>query len=137
MGVPVALSGSRASPLARDRRQRYLHAMSKDAAFQANSRAVAPAATRKGVKRSRVKFGGITVVVPRPSTSQVKQNVAASSLALERASKRFVKPGVRLSTKKGVPHYSADPERPGVYIRTLDGKRDRGVLKDGVFTVID
>lgn len=110
--------------------------MSNSTAIQPDSRAIAVVAKGR-IRRSRTKFGDITVLAPRPSRSQVKKNVAASYLALERASKRFIKPGVRLRAKKGVPHYSADADRPGVYIRVLDGRTDRGVLEKGAFKVID
>ena len=85
--------------------------------------------------RAKVKFGGVTVMVSKPSSAQIKYNVAVSTQALERAAKRLMRPGVRLYAKKGVPLYSADPERPGVYIRTLNGKTERGVLENGAFKV--
>lgn len=88
-------------------------------------------------RRARVKFGGVVVTAPKPSSAQVKHNVAASSDALERAAKRLMRPGIRLYAKKGVPLYSADPERPGVYIRVLNGKTERGTLEDGAFKVTD
>ena len=73
--------------------------------------------------------------VSKPSSEQVKHNISVSTEALERAAKRLIRPGVRLYAKKGVPLYSADPERPGVYIRILDGKMERGVLENGAFKV--
>lgn len=124
-------------PLARGRSERYVQDMSRSVANQSESRASAVSAVKAHAKRSRIKFGGITVLVPKPSSSQVKLNVAASSLALERTAKRLMRPGVRLHAKKGVPQYSADPERPGVYIRVLNGTKDRGVLENGEFKVID
>jgi hypothetical protein len=92
---------------------------------------------RGGGKRSTVKFGGVTVVVPRPSSAQLKLNVAASTEALERVTKRLERPGVRLYAKKDVPLYSADPRRPGVYIRVLNGKTELGIVENGAFKVID
>lgn len=88
-------------------------------------------------KRTTVKFGSVTVVVPKPTSAQLKQNVAASTQALERVSKRLVRPGVRINAKKNVPLFSADPRQPGVYIRTLNGKTERGVVENGGFKVID
>jgi hypothetical protein len=109
--------------------------MSKSAAQASYPRSAATAEVKSKGKRTKVKFGGITVRVPKPTSAQVESNVAASTLALERAAKRLVRPGVRLYAKKGVPLYSADPERPGVYIRVLNGKTDRGVLENGAFKV--
>jgi hypothetical protein len=100
-------------------------------------RATAVLPAKSAVKRSRVKFGTVTVVVPKPTSAQIKLNVAASSLALERVAKRILKPGVKLRPKKNVPQYAADTNRPGVYIRVLNGRKDRGVLKDGAFKVVE
>ena len=86
-------------------------------------------------RHTKVSFGAVTVTVPKPSSAQVESNVAKSAEALERAKKRFVKAGVRLPARKDVPLYSADPDRPGVYIRKLNGVIDRGVLENGVFKV--
>jgi hypothetical protein len=108
--------------------------MSKTAAVL-DSRAAITAKVKARGARAKVKFGGVTVLVSKPSSAQVKHNVAVSTEALERAAKRLMRPGVRLYAKKGVPLYSADPERPGVYIRTLDGKTERGVLENGAFKV--
>jgi hypothetical protein len=88
-------------------------------------------------KRSTVKFGGVIVVAPKPSSAQLKRNVTASTEALERATKRLVRPGVRLYAKKDVPLYSADPRQPGVYIRVLNGRTERGILENGKFKVVD
>lgn len=103
-----------------------------------DSRSSVVARTPKGKgKRSTVRFGGVTVVVPKPTSAQLKQNVAASTEALERVTKRLVKSGVRLYPKKDVPLYSADPREPGVYIRVLNGRTERGIVENGAFKVID
>jgi hypothetical protein len=87
-------------------------------------------------RRSRVKFGGFTVVVPTPSAAEIKRQVDFSTQALERVKRRLTRPGVRVYAKKDVPLYFADSERPGVYVRKLDGKTERGVLEDGAFKVV-
>ena len=89
------------------------------------------------VRRLKITFGDVTVVGPRPSAVEVKRNIEASRQALERVKARLMRPGVRLYAKKGVPLYSADPDRPGVYIRQLNGKTDRGILENGAFKVTD
>lgn len=90
--------------------------------------------TAKGA-HSKVTFSGVTVFAPKPSSAAVNRNVAMSSEALERAKFRLIRPGVRLYARKDVPLYSADPDRPGVYIRELNGKIERGVLENGTFKV--
>ena len=108
--------------------------MSKSASVLDSRSSVTARAEGTGA-RAKVKFGGVTVFVSKPSSEQVKHNISVSTEALERAAKRLIRPGVRLYAKKGVPLYSADPERPGVYIRILDGKMERGVLENGAFKV--
>ena len=98
-------------------------------------RGVLVAKARGKGPHATIRVGDVTVVVPRPSAASVKHNVAMSSEALERATKRLVRAGVRLYPKKNVPLYSVDPDRPGVFIRRLNGRVDRGVLEDGVFKV--
>jgi len=55
---------------------------------------------------------------------------------LDRLKNRLIKPSVRVYPKKDVPLYFADAERPGIYIRKLNGKTESGVLEDGAFKVI-
>jgi len=85
---------------------------------------------------SKVTFSGVTVSAPKPTAADIERNVTMSSEALERAKKRLMRPGVRLYEKKDVPLYSADPDRPGVFIRKLNRKTERGVLENGIFKVI-
>lgn len=94
------------------------------------------AATRTKRKRAKVTVGDVTVMVHRPTAVEVKKNVAKGSSALDRLKTRLIRPGVRLYAKKGVPLYFADAERPGVYVRKLNGKVEHGVLENGTFKVI-
>lgn len=87
--------------------------------------------------RSRVTVGHVTVAVPKPTVAEVRQNVDKGTEALKRLKAKLLRPGVRVYARKGVPLYSADPDRPGVYIRKLDGRIERGVLQNGAFKVID
>ena len=57
--------------------------------------------------------------------------------ALQRVQSELTRPGVRLRRHKDVPLYFVAPDRPGVFIRVLNGKRDKGVLENGHFKVID
>ena len=87
--------------------------------------------------RSRVTVGNVTVAVQKPTVAEVRQNVDKGTEALKRLKAKLLRPGVRVYARKGVPLYSADPDRPGVYIRKLDGRIDRGILQDGAFKVTD
>ena len=115
--------------LAEKRYRRYLDAMSQIS--------MTSAAVKKTVKGRSMKItiGNVTVMVTKPNAEQVKRNVESSTLALERDVKKLNRPGVRIYAKKGVPLYSADPEQPGLYIRSLNGQEDRGVLEGGSFKV--
>ena len=84
-----------------------------------------------------VRFGDVTVTARRPSDAEVQHSIDSSTLALGRALKSLLKPGVRIRPKKDVPLYSAAPDAENVFIRLLNGKRDRGILKNGQFMVID
>ena len=97
------------------------------------SRGDAPASSRI----AKIKFGDVTISGAKPNAEIVKVNVERSSRALERIVKKLVKPGVTIRSKKGVPLYSVAEGEPGVFIRKLNGRVDRGHLVGGVFKVID
>jgi hypothetical protein len=80
-----------------------------------------------------VRYGTVTMKIKRPSATTVAFNVKAGQIALERARTKILKPGVTITVHKGVPLYSADPDHPGMLIRKLDGKVQRGRFVDGKF----
>lgn len=82
-----------------------------------------------------VKCGSVTVEVDRPSNAEIKRNILAGQKALLRAKDAFLKPGVRIHAEKDVPLFSVDPANPSILVRKLNGKEDRGVLKNGAFEV--
>jgi hypothetical protein len=95
---------------------------------------------RAGIKirtRAKIKFGDAVVTVRRPSNTELKENVALSSEALARANTQFARAGVRIYPKKDVPLFFADPDSPGSFIRKLNGKQQRGVVRDGQFLAVD
>jgi len=93
---------------------------------------------RTGAGRiSKVKFGNVTVQGVQPSSTVVSANVERSSVALERAIKKLIKPGIVLRAKKDVPKFSAIEDEPGVFLRRLNGQEQRGRLVNGAFEVID
>lgn len=98
-----------------------------------------PRAKARNVKVSvagvsaKVTVGSVTVSVSKPTQEMVKRNLAASGVALSRAMKEIIKPGVKLNPAKGVPLYQADPENPDLIIRKLDGKLEKGRFVAGKF----
>ena len=93
---------------------------------------------KNGTKRgSKVKFGNVTVTGKKPSAAAVKINVERSTEALERISVRLSRPGVTIRPKKDVPQFSVAEDEPGVFIRRLNDRIQRGRLVDGAFKVID
>ena len=108
------------------------------------SKAAVRGATRVAAKKrgsadkvSKIKFGSVTVSGVAPSRTIVDANVARSAAALERVTKKLIKPGVYIPKRKGVPRYSVAEGEPGVFIRELNGQIDRGLFEDGAFQVID
>jgi len=83
----------------------------------------------------RTKFGAVTVTGTKPAADFVARNVARSTEALERVTRKLLRPGVAIRCKKGVPEYSSSENEPGILIRKLDGKLDRG-LEGKKFKVI-
>lgn len=73
----------------------------------------------------------MTVEAARPSSAEVKRNVLAGQKALLRAKDAFLAPDVNIRAEKDVPLFSVDPANPTV--RKLNGKKERGVLENGVF----
>ena len=84
----------------------------------------------------KVRFGDVTVWAPKPTEAQVRANAEASTEALRRGLERLIQPGIKMRERKNVPYYHAD-DAPGVYVRRLNGKAERGIMEDGEFKVID
>lgn len=92
---------------------------------------------RSTARGFKTKFGSVVVTGARPSASSVKANVSRSTEALARVTKKLVKPGVSIRQKKDVPQFSVVEDEPGVFIRRLNGRIERGDVVAGVFRVID
>ncbi len=100
-----------------------------------------PARPRKAASarmaQQRISIGNLTLVVPRPTKTEVQENVRRSTEALARALVRLTRPGIRLRPKRGIPLFQVDENDPDVFIRDLDGRRERGRFQDGEFKVSD
>ncbi len=85
----------------------------------------------------KTKFGSVIVTGTKPSAESVKANVNRSTEALERVTRKLMKPGISLRAKKDVPQFSVAEDEPGVFIRRLNGRIERGRVVAGVFKAID
>lgn len=83
------------------------------------------------------KFGSVVVTGFGPDVGVIAQNVERGVEALARASKKLLKPGVAIRAKKDVPHYAVVDGEPGVFVRRLNGRTERGRVVNGMFKVID
>lgn len=101
---------------------------------KASTKVTKGSTTPRGVK---TKFGSVVVTGARPSASSVKANVSRSTEALERVTKKLIRPGVSLRPKKDVPQFSVVEDEPGVFIRRLNGRIERGHVVAGMFKAID
>jgi len=87
-------------------------------------------------QEATIMCGSVTIKgVGLPSVVEVQRNVVAGQMALSRAKNAFLKPGIRIRAGKNVPLFSVDPGNPSVLVRLLNGKRERGVVKNGAFEV--
>lgn len=87
----------------------------------------------KGIDYKKVTVGSVTVKVSGVPASEKSRNIKAGQHALARAKTAIITPGVKIGSAKGVPIFHADPDRPDLLVRVLDGKREYGVFKDGKF----
>lgn len=83
--------------------------------------------------RVTVRFGDVVVEGVSPGENVVTNNIIAGQKSLERASKTLLKAGVQLGQTRSIPLYSADPERSGIIVRELAGRKEKGKFIDGRF----
>ena len=120
--------------------KRYLQRMAKKDTVRGSSktgRSVIVRTVEGARSSSKVKFGSVVVTSSKPTATAVRTNVERSTKALERVSKHLMKPGVSIRPKKDVPRFSASEGEPGVFIRHLNGRAERGRLVQGTFHVIE
>lgn len=84
------------------------------------------------------RFGRVTLYTRAPADGD-KRNVTAVTPAagrLERLRASSYVRGVALDTPPGVPMFRADPDNPQLVLRVLDGKEERGTVRDGRFVAL-
>ncbi len=87
--------------------------------------------------RAKAAFGTVVVSGAAPDSDVVRRNIGLGTEALARVGKKLLKPGVAIRAKKDVPQYAAAEGEPGVFIRRLNGRIERGRLHNGVFKVLE
>lgn len=80
-----------------------------------------------------VRFGGVTVVAPKPETQSVKRQIAEGRRAVTGLKRALGNPGVKIGKTAGTPVFRADPRDATLVIQVLDGKVTRGKFVDGRF----
>lgn len=86
---------------------------------------------------AHVKFGAVTIAAAKFDQKIAQYNVKKGQLALARAAKRLARPGVSIRVAKDIPLYSVDEAQPNRLVRKLNGKVERGILKNGQFKAAD
>ena len=118
--------------------RRYLPGMAESASRKRAAAGASSVTVRvAAASSSRVKFGCVTVSGAKPDPDTVRENVERSRAALERVAHVLTKPGIRIRPKKDVPLYSASEDEPGIFIRKLNGRLERGRFVNGSFKVVD
>lgn len=80
-----------------------------------------------------VRFGGVTVVAPRPEAQAIKKQIAEGKRAVSGLKKVLTKPGLRIREAADTPVFRADPRDASLVIRRLNGQETRGRFVDGQF----
>lgn len=85
------------------------------------------------VEGVEVRFGSVTVHTSAPSKAIEERNIAEGRSALTRAKSALARSGVQVRVGSNVPLYHADPDSPGLLVRTLNGRTTRGRFVGGKF----
>ena len=94
-------------------------------------------AAKRTPKRRKITFGDVSIWCDTPSEAEVQKNASEGKAILMRLLEALQTPGVDIEFKKDVPYFHAAPGRPGYLIRTLNGKEETVVFKDGDFVVCE
>jgi hypothetical protein len=83
-----------------------------------------------------VRFGGVTVVTPKPAENVVNKQIAEGRRAASKLKKARAKPGVTIRKSAGTPVFRADPRDATLIVQRLNGKSTRGRFVAGQFVPI-
>jgi len=89
-----------------------------------------------GRTRSVYSFGGAVLRSAKGHGKPSLETLELSRMAMRELRGRLLKPGVKLTDRKGVPKFYADEADPAVVVRELDGKRERGRFENGQFKAV-
>lgn len=84
-----------------------------------------------------ISFGGVTVQASANSASAIERNIEDGRRGLERAAKRFERPGLEIDVGPDIPLFVADPDDPAIVIRDLHGEKTKGTFRGGLFEAIE
>ena len=84
-----------------------------------------------------VRFGSVEVTGPAPTPEEIARGVRLSDEAVDRLANADIPPGIHIEDVPDAPLYWVAEGEPGVFIRKLNGRTERGVLADGAFKVIE
>lgn len=106
---------------------------------KAKSAGLASMVNGNGAAKAKLRtlsFGSITLTAGFVEEAELDRNIGVSQQAMKKIKARLIKPGVKLRASQTIPLFRADPANPGHVIRTLNGKRERGVFEGGTFKVL-
>jgi hypothetical protein len=83
-----------------------------------------------------VRFGGVTVVTPKPAKEVVQKQIAEGERAASGLVRALSKPGVKIDKAASTPVFRADPHDSTLVIQRLNGKSTRGRFVGGKFVPV-
>lgn len=83
-----------------------------------------------------MQFGGVTVVVPKPTKQVIQKRIAIGRKAATNLTKAVVKPGIKLKVTASTPVFRVDPLGPSLVVRTLNGEKTRVRFIQGKFDAV-
>ncbi|MEA9573677.1 hypothetical protein [Xanthomonas campestris] len=81
----------------------------------------------------KVRFGKVTVEVQRTGQDAVRRNIQKGHEVMLGVEHALLRPGIDLKVERGVPLYHADPTRPELIVRHLNGETKTGRFINGQF----
>ena len=103
---------------------------------QASIKGATVTVSHGGRTRSVYSFGGAVLRSAKGHGKPSLETLELSRTAMRELRGRLLKPGVKLTDRKGVPKFYADEADPAVVVRELDGKRERGRFENGQFKAV-